>query len=221
MCFLFEKRVRLFKNVLHTHKDQIIEIGGIKIKRYFIAFAIILVFLIAGCNSSEKIGSNELEKFEVKKTTDETIQDDFVFRLVSEKEQYKEGEDVKLYGEIIYNGDKEEVNIHHSSSAIYFDVLEETRGHEIGYVVNDIGLSTTLNRLGNSYRKQYKKSVGYSPDNTSKDYEKFMEGVLNKDGFPPGYYIVKGTTDFSVESEGDLEQEKYNIEATIDFKVVD
>lgn len=64
-------------------------------KKYFIVFAIILVILISGCSFSENIVSNELEKLEVKKTTDETLLDDFVFRLVSEKGEYKEGEDVK------------------------------------------------------------------------------------------------------------------------------
>ncbi|UJL47100.1 hypothetical protein KFZ58_03970 [Virgibacillus sp. NKC19-16] len=162
-----------------------------------------------------------MENFEVKKTTDETNQDDFIFRLVSEKEQYKEGEDVKLYGEILYKGDKEEVTINHSSSAISFGVLEETRGYEISYIVNDIGLSTTLHRLGNPYTKQYNKNAVFSSDNTSKEYMEFMESFSKKDGFPPGYYVVKGYANFSVESKGDLEhQERYNIEATIDFKVV-
>ena len=190
---------------------------GIKIKKYFIAFIIIVVFLITGCDSTEKIGSKELEKIDVQKSSDKTIQDDFIFRLVSEKDQYKVGEDVKLYGEILYKGEKEEITIYHSSSAVSFNVIEKIRGHEIGYILNDIGTSTTLNRLGNPYRAQYNKNAGYNLDNTEKDYAKFMETFSKRDGFPLGYYIVKGTTDFSVDSEEKL----YNLEATIDFKVVD
>lgn len=189
----------------------------IKIKKYIIAFIIIVIFLIAGCDSTEKIDSKELVKIEVQKSLDETIQDDFIFRLVSEKEQYKVGEDVKLYGEILYKGDKEEITIYHSSSAVSFNVIEKIRGHEISYIVKEIGTSTTLNRLGNPYRAQYNKSAVYNPDNIQKDYARFMETFSKKEGFPSGYYIVKGTTDFSVESQEKL----YKLEATIDFKVVD
>lgn len=177
-------------------------------------------FLITGCSSSEKFDSSEIEKFDVKNITDKTTQDYFTFRLVSEKEQYKEGEEVNLYGEILYNGDKEKVIIHHSSSPIFFNLREEIRGYEIGYAVQDIGTSTTLNRLGKPGGAKYdKSSVLNSPyDNTSEDYLKFMEEFLKGDGFPPGYYTVKGTTDFSAEGS---EQERYNLEATIDFKVVE
>src|SRR5690606_25537683 len=109
----------------------------------------------------------------------------------------------KLYGEIEYIGDKKEVTIHHSSSAILFPMNEEIRGYEIGYGVNDIGLSTTL-KQGEPYREEYEKSGGYSPDQDPKDYVKFMENFLNRDDFPPGYYIVNGFTDFSMDSEGDM-----------------
>ncbi|MYL46396.1 hypothetical protein GLV94_12150 [Virgibacillus halodenitrificans] len=180
-----------------------------------------VVLLIAGCSSSEKIDSKALEKIEVKKTTDETVEDDFLFRLVSKKDQYKKGEEIILYGEIVYKGDKEEVNINHASSAIFFNIREETRGYEIGYAVKDIGLTTTLHRLGSPYQKQYTKNIGYNPENETKDYEQFKDDFLNNDGFPPGYYKVKGQTDFSLSSEGELEQKKYNMEAAIDFKVVE
>lgn len=173
--------------------------------------------MITGCGSAEKIDSKELEKIVVQKSVDETMQDDFIFRLVSEKEQYKVGEDVKLYGEIFYKGDKEEITIYHSSSAISFNVIEKIRGHEIGYIVKEIGTSTTLNRLGKPYRAQYNKSSVYNPDNIHKDYARFMENFSQKEGFPSGYYIVKGTTDFFVESQEKL----YKLEATIDFKVVE
>src|SRR5690606_23577170 len=126
----------------------------------------LIVLFIVGSNSSGETGSSDLTKYEVSKTTDEIVQDDFIFRLVSEKGQYKEGERVKLYGEIEYTGDKEEVNIHHSSSAILFSIIEETRGYEIGYGVKDIGLSTTL-KQGETYREEYEKSGGYSPDQDS------------------------------------------------------
>ncbi|WP_060678711.1 hypothetical protein [Virgibacillus halodenitrificans] len=181
---------------------------------------LMLVLPIAGCSTSDKIDSKELEKIEVKKTKDETVQDDFLFRLVSKKDQYKKGEEVILYGEIVYKGDKKEVNINHASSAIFFNIREETRGYEIGYAVKDIGLTTTLYRLGSPYQKQYTKNIGYNPENETQDYEQFTDDFLKNDGFPPGYYKVKGHTDFSLSSEGELEQKKFNMEAAMTLKLL-
>lgn len=184
-------------------------------------FVAIIILFIVGCNFFYQNSISDLTKYEVLKTTDEIVQDDFIFRLVSEKGQYKEGERVKIYGEIEYAGDNDEVTIHHSSSAILFPIIEETRGYKIEYEVKDIGLSTVL-KQGEPYRAEYEKSGGYSPDQDSKVYVKFVEDFLNRDDFPPGYYVMNGYTDFFVESEKKLgNQERFNIEATIDFKVVD
>lgn len=186
-------------------------------KKYFIAYFIMIALLTSSCDTQNKISNKDLDKISVKQTTDETVQDDFIFRLISEKEQYKTGEDVKIYGEILYMGGEEAVTINHSSSAIFFDIVEEIRGYKIDYVVNDIGISTTINRLGDPYQYHYKKSFGYPLDNAPKEYVNFIENFSKNDGFPPGYYTVKGLTDFTIESE----DKRYNIEATIDFKVVD
>ena len=188
--------------------------GGIDIYKYFIAFIAILVLFISGCSSSNQMSNSDLKEYEVKKIIDEDVQGDFVFRLVSEKKEYEDGDDVKLYGEIIYTGEKDEVTIHHSSSAILFSLKEEVRGFDIGFGVNDIGLSTVL-KQGEPYREEYEKSGGYAEGDSS-DYVRFMKSFLNKDGFPPGYYVVDGETDFSLE-----DQERVNMKATVDFKVVD
>lgn len=190
--------------------------GGINIYKYFIAFTSILVLFISGCSSSNQISNRDLKEYEVKKTIDENVQGDFVFRLVSEKKEYEyeDGDDVKLYGEITYTGEKDEVTIHHSSSAILFSLEEKVRGFDIGFGVNDIGLSTVL-KQGEPYREEYEKSGVYVEDDPS-DYVRFMESFLDKDGFPPGYYVVDGETDFSLE-----DQERVNIKATVDFKVVE
>lgn len=186
------------------------------LKRRFIIYTTLLTILLSACNVSS-FNSDVLEKYEVQNNVDEITQDDFVFRLVSEKKQYNKDEDIKLYGEIEYIGTMEEITIHHSSSAILFDMKEEARGYEIGFGVNDIGLTTTIKK-GQPYREEYEKSGGYSPDTDPKDYVKFMETFLNSDGFPPGYYIVNGSTDFFIDSEN---QNRVTLEATVDFKVVE
>lgn len=200
-----------------------VETGGSIMKNCFLLFALLLNLFIAGCSSPENINSNELKKLEMKKTTDQTIEDDFIFRLVSEKAEYQEGEEVNLYGEILYIGKKDEVIIHHSASVISFSAREEIRGYDIDYAVSEIGASTTLKKLGYPYRSGYDKgSVIKSPfDDNTEDYEKFIEELLEGDGFPLGYYTVKGIADFSAETEGDAEKGAYKMEATIEFKVVD
>ncbi|WP_077303210.1 hypothetical protein [Virgibacillus pantothenticus] len=188
--------------------------GGIHIYKYYIAFTAILVLFISGCSSSNQISNSDLEEYDVEKKIDESIQGDFVFRLVSDKKEYEAGDDVKLYGEITYVGDKDEVNIHHSSSAILFPMEEKVRGFDIGFVVKEIGLSTML-KQGEPYREEYRKSGNYVED-APIDYVKFMEEFSGIDGFPPGYYVVHGEADFYLEG-----QERINMKATIDFKVVE
>lgn len=182
-------------------------------KKVVVLFIIIIGLVLVGCGEGE-VNHNALEKYDVQNTTAEEVENDFTFRLVSEKKEYEYGEDVKLYGEITYTGEKDEIVINHSSSAILFSLKEEVRGYDIGFGVEDIGLSTTLEK-GKPYREEYKKSGGYAEDDP-KDYVTFMKNFLSDDHFPPGYYVVNGETDFAVENEG-----RVTIKATIDFKVLE
>lgn len=186
----------------------------ISVKRIFISlFSISLLF---GCTSYEK--NVDVDNYEVKHTLAEVSEGDYTFRLVSEKEQYSSTEEVNLYGEIIYTGEKDEVEIIHSSSAILFNIFEEVRRYEIGDSVHDIGLSTILKR-NEPHREDYGKNAGYDSD-SDKAYVQFVEDFIKQDSFPTGYYTVNGFTDFAVFEDGDNENAlHYNIEATIDFKV--
>lgn len=178
---------------------------------------LLFVLIISSCTLNKE--PKNLEQFNVKKNATQVIEDDFIFRLVSEKEQYDEGETVKLYGEIVYKGDKEEVTIFHSSSAILFNITEHARDYEIGYGVQDIGVTTVL-KQGEPFRENYNKNnVGYASDDNN---VKFIKEFINRDDFPTGYYVVNGFTDFAVQlREDDEEMERIIIEATIDFKVSD
>jgi len=157
---------------------------------------------------------SDIEEYEVKQIVDERVQGDFAFRLVSEKEKYVGKEEVKLYGEITYIGKKNEITITHSSSAILFSLEEKVSGYDIGFGVNDIELTTVLKK-DEPYREDYVKSGGYA-DSDPRDYVRFMKDFLSEDHFPSGYYVVNGETDFFLE-----DQERVNIEATIDFKVIE
>lgn len=169
--------------------------------------------VLVGCGQ-EKNNENALDEYEVEKIIAENVQGDFTFRLVSEEKEYEDGDDVKLYGEITYTGEQAEITINHSSSAIFFSMEEKVRGYDIGFGVNDIGLSTTLKK-GMPYKEEYEKSGAYAEDDP-KDYVKFMKKFLKDDNFPVGYYVVNGETDFYLENN-----KRVNIKAKIDFKVID
>lgn len=179
-----------------------------------------LVLFATGCGLDAPPDHDSQEPAVVQ-SEDVVAQDDFTFRLVSKQAQYKQGEEVQLYGEIEYTGDQEEITISHSSSAILFPMTEETTGYEIGYAVNDIGLSTTLKR-GEPYREQFQKSGGYSADQDPDDYVQFIKNFLDRDDFPAGSYVVRAFTDFSVNSKNEAAaQKRFNLEAAIRFEVVD
>jgi len=179
-----------------------------------IVVVLMVVLFISGCNSTDGFDSAKLDEFEVTQPRNETTGDDFIFRLISEKEVYEIGEEVELYGEIEYIGDKDEITINHASSAIHFSMIERVREYNIYSGVQDIGVSTTLEQ-GESYQKKYTKDAGFYSDRESEDYVAFIEDFWNRDDFPPGYYEVNGVTDFTIDTE------RIELEASIDFKVVE
>ncbi|MBO1002165.1 hypothetical protein [Pseudogracilibacillus auburnensis] len=185
----------------------------------FVSSIITFVLLLVSCQPTDDFDQTQLEEYEVKQTIAETREGDFVFRLLSEKEVYEENESVELYGEIIYVGDEEEVSIGHSASAILFSIEEKVRGYTIDYAVEDIGTTTTLKK-GENYRKKYKKSIHYSEEIDPKEYIAFAEEFMEGDGFPPGYYVVNGVTDFFLSPvEDDDGAKHFELEAEIDFLV--
>lgn len=181
-----------------------------KHKSIFTFVLMISLFLVACSNSIN------VHVYEVQNREAETSIGDFQFRLVSEKEIYQDDEDLNLYGEITYVGDKEDIEIVHSSSPVFFNISEATRQLNIEDSVQDIGVTTTLKR-DEPYRISYDKSNSFVADD-----QDFYHDFMELDGFPVGYYTVNGLTDFSVFEHGDDQAATpYNIEATVDFKVAE
>ncbi len=177
---------------------------------------IFLVFL-SGCTFNSK-----LEKYEVSKSNDEVKYNDVIFRLVSEKEEYKHGEEVKLFGEIEYVGEKEEVEI--PLSAIIFSIKEIVRDYDIKYRRMDkneeqaVLISTTL-KQGEPYRFMYDRKASYSPKDDNDSYVRFIQSFVDF-GFPKGYYVVNGHIELlSGTEEKDENREKVKLESKIEFKV--
>lgn len=147
--------------------------------------------------------------------TAESAQGDFVYRLVSEKPVYTEGETVKLYAELEYTGSKKSVKIYHAASPFYFPMQELTRSYEIGYIMPQPLWFTTLKRE-EPQRKDYPGGGAYSSTDP-KPYIDFMERIGKLD-FPVGTYVVNGYADFYMES-GKSGKTDYLLKGTVTFKV--
>ncbi len=168
-------------------------------------------------NQGEKrssVAANDLDVYNVQQTTVEVTEGDFIYRLVSKKDHYKD-EEVQLYAELEYVGEKDEIAIYHAASPFYFPMKEEMRGFNINYPMNEPLVETILQQ-GEPYREEYQRSGWYS-DQDEEEYQYFMKDFL-ENGFPNGYYIVNGFADFYVGPENE-EKDMYRMEGQIDFKV--
>ncbi|WP_202079055.1 hypothetical protein [Caldalkalibacillus salinus] len=162
-------------------------------------------------------GEQNEDELKVEETRVEVTQGDFIYRLVTEKAAYKEGENINLYAELEYVGDQDEVVISHAASPFYFPMYEKTRGYQIGYSMPQPLVTTTLTK-DEPLRERYKGSGSYGPEDDS-EYIAFMKRIMEQD-FPPGFYIVNGSAQFNVkDDEPGEEDKKYRIEGDIQFKV--
>ncbi len=189
-------------------------------RKYLIAAAIVMLF-ITGCAQKGEPAPAKPEPASdqaARPSRAEMKEGDFVYRLVSESERYGQGEKPKIYAELEYVGEQDEITIGHAASPFYFPMKELTRNYSIDYMMNEPYITTTLKK-GEPLREDYTGSGGYSEQDT-KDYQNFIRSL--KDGFPEGRYVVYGSADFVIhpaEGETGEEPEKYKIQAEIEFEV--
>jgi hypothetical protein len=178
---------------------------------------IITALSLSSCSSTQDVDNNStrMKKNEVLNTSVEVYEGDFIYRIVTEKEEYLKNEKVKIYAELEYIGDKDEVTIYHAASPFSFPMVEKTRDFQIDYLMSEPLISTTLVN-GKPLHEEYKTSGGYGSED-GKKYIDFMKNFINK-GFPSGYYVVNGSVNFHVENAENNEQD-YNIKGQIEFKV--
>lgn len=181
---------------------------------------LVLAVFLAGCGTGNDQGNGDtnLQQYEVQQIRDEETQGDFVYRLYTEKEEYAVGEQVKIYAELEYVGDQDEITIYHAASPFYFPMIEKTRNIEIPFPMEEPLLHTTLKK-GEPLKEEYNRAGGYGSQD-EKEYVEFMKKFL-EEGFLPGYYVLSGYADFFVETEneGEKVKEDYRIKAQIDFMV--
>lgn len=182
-----------------------------RIKLFSLLFFIIFLTL-AGCNTIEDRSSQEQVIEGMKK---EVRNKEFIYRLVSEKGEYREGSSPKVYAELEYVGDKEKIQIFHSASPFSFLVTEVTRNFEIEYPLTEEGKTTTLYK-GEPFRKEYKGGAGSYSFDDGEEYLQFFEQI-SKGKFPIGQYQIQGLASFSINS---YEGEMYYLTEQIEFDVV-
>lgn len=189
-------------------------------KKFTFPALLLLVPLMAACGTGGDTPADAIASIDdyAVSTTEATAEDgDFIYRLVSEREQYSSGGSVELYAELEYVGEQDSIDIYHAGSAFFFPMNEQTRGYQLDYPMEEPLLTTTLTK-GEPLREQYSGSGGYS-DQEEAAYIEFMQQVMNNE-FPQGYYVVDGYADFYTETPDGV-QTDYQIHAEIDFKVVD
>ena len=189
-------------------------------------------FSIVGVNTNEAIAIKEDEgiyrkairkgkysldtKQDVLDNKNEVIEGDFIYRLVSEKDDYVENEQLKLYAELEYTGDMEKIEISHAASPFFFPMVEKTRNYEMDYMMNEPLIHTTLIK-GEPLREEYSPRGGYGSKD-DKEYIEFMKRIMNSK-FPIGHYVVNGGANFHVLDADTGEEKKIKLNATIEFKV--
>ncbi|MCM3612213.1 hypothetical protein M4S82_13220 [Planococcus sp. MERTA32b] len=190
-------------------------------KRLLYFLLLLSILLLAACGTAEEDANGDpasnVMEYTVQTTEAEAAEGDFIYRLVSEKEEYVSGGPVEIYAELEYTGDQETIDIYHAASPFHFPMEEKTRDYEIHYGMEEPLITTTLTK-GEPLPGQYAGSGGYS-DQEDDDYIKFTQNIMNKQ-FPAGYYAVEGYADFYTEAP-DGNKTNYEIYAEIDFKVVD
>lgn len=186
------------------------------------AMAIVILCLMTGCTSNENLTdlnkdtSKNLDSSKAESIIAEVIEGDFIYRLVSETDVYASGEEVYVYAELEYIGDKNKITISHAASPFLFPMRENTRDYEIFYVMNEPLLRTTIEK-GKPLREVYGKSGGYSEKDEA-EYIEFIDTFI-KEGFPEGHYTVNGIADFFVADDKGENKIDYRLEATVDFIV--
>lgn len=181
----------------------------------FVPAGIISLALLLSACGINPTPQKDLTDFHVKTPQAETTKGDFIYRLVTEQEQYTDGDNVEVYAELEYIGELESIEISHAASPFYFPIYEETRDYSIDYAMNEPLLITVLTK-GEPLKENYAGSGGYSTEDDDA-YIEFVQNVSDN-SFPSGYYKVSGYADFFTENT-DGSKTFYNLNTSIDFKV--
>lgn len=173
-----------------------------------------VVLILSACGTSGEPKSSE----EPLPPAEASIQeDDFIYRLYTEKDVYGEYGEVAIFAELTYVGEQESIDIYHAASPFYFPIQERTRNYSIDYAMNEPLLTTTLQK-GKPLQERYRFAGGYS-DQDDKAYAEFIQTIMEK-GFPIGEYTIHGTARFfTAFPEEASESQTFELQADVGFYV--
>ncbi|WP_307603972.1 hypothetical protein [Paenibacillus sp. V4I9] len=185
----------------------------------FLVIISTFVFLLSGCSGDAKLDEQNVKEPPIGSKA-EVAEGDFVYRLVSEKSVYAEGEKVEVYAELEYVGDEPEIKIAHATSPFYFPTKEKTRNFDIRYGMRQPARMTILKK-GLPLRERFAPRGGYSPEDP-KEYVDFIKAVWEsskKDTLLWGDYQVSGSANFDPLNDSMVSQESLRLNAEIEFLV--
>ncbi|MDQ0903497.1 MULTISPECIES: hypothetical protein [unclassified Paenibacillus] len=187
---------------------------------------IIIISVVAltflGGYEGTKIEKQQAQGEEQIGSKSEVTEGDFVYRLISGKSTYSQGEKVDLYAELEYVGEGKEIEIAHAASPFYFPITEKTRGFEIIYMMNMPRIVTLLKK-GEPLRERYRGGGGYRSEDP-KEYVDFIKEVAESyrasGSLPWGEYEVSGVARFTpLHGSAKEEMKEIQIKAKVAFRV--
>jgi hypothetical protein len=188
----------------------------------FLVIISTITFLLAGCSVDAKLDEQKVVKEPPIGSKAEVAEGDFVYRLVSEKSAYAEGEKVEVYAELEYMGDEPEIKIAHAASPFSFLMKEKTRNFDIGNKINQPSIVTVMKKEM-PLRERYEGGGGYGSQDPQEyvDFIKAVAEASKKGTLPWGEYQVFGSADFEpiYGSEESQENESLRLKTEIEFIV--
>lgn len=190
---------------------------ALKIK--WISTLFILILILASCGTgAENNGDSSNYNFE--NVEEGFVEDDqFKFRLVSEKAVYQVGEPLQIKAELTYIGEKEFLKISHAASPIWLLTTNLTEDYQFDAAMNEPLIFTELKK-DVPFIQEYQFSGGtYYEGAPGKPYSNEIFKKMAEGNFPPGQYEIKGKTDFAIGEN--IMDNRVHLETSIIFTVVE
>jgi len=166
--------------------------------------ALFLAACGTGSGDNENKGSNESV----------AVQDNFKLELISEKTQYKVGEELKITANLTYSGE-DEIDIEHGGSWIFLNTTNVTKGYKFTGAMNQPLIITKV-KPNEPLIEPYHFSGGtYFKENGGNPYTDNEFEQMASMNFPPGKYRIEGVTEFNIIGE----KTRYRLKAEILFEV--
>ncbi|HWL24004.1 MAG TPA: hypothetical protein VNR38_09700 [Ureibacillus sp.] len=180
---------------------------------------LVLVILISGCSAGNNLSSTSSTNTFENVTEGLVNNEQFTFRVYSEKAVYQVGEPLKIKAELTYIGDSESITISHAASPIWLLTTNLTEDYQFEAAMNEPLILTELNK-DEPYIESYQFSgSSYYDGAPGKPYSEEVFMKMAEGNFPPGQYEIKGRTDFAIGDE--IMNDRVSLETSIVFTIIE